>query len=358
MTQLNNILNKFEKKTNDRFDSIDDYFSKSNIETTHEEKCQCGCVSTVNIFGIFKRKLTAIKEFFDYSFEKKYIDKESELFQHLAVSNIELIYSKHDFEKYMYILKNLLTPDTVKRTFKLKYDYTTYYTLFHTIAWGAYSFSSEEIDEIFEFFDSISFDFTTTGTLYTDFLGVGISLMDKKIILKLLERGAKFTPTVFDTLNDKIYNNITPFKRDMDVIKNDDDLTKKLLHLIYYSDEIQELFKPEFLEYGYYGDSFTKNDNGYRQKDIEFKNNLIDFCEKNGVEYSSIYSGEFDTQYGRSWKIRPPNTMELYIEIIKIVKEFLTQEMKVKLMNKYMEGSRPIEKIFPLYHHQFCELFS
>jgi hypothetical protein len=114
----------------------------------------------------------------------------------------------------MYILKNVLTPSTVKMRIKL--DNTdnddsenAYYNIFHVLGWGYYSPSEDEVKELFKFFDSINFDFSIKGIYYDDFLSIGVILMNPKMITSLIERGAQFTPKIFDNFIGKLGRNIT-----------------------------------------------------------------------------------------------------------------------------------------------------
>lgn len=378
MLDIDSLFDKFQTKADNRFESVDEYFKTNTIETTHMSTCVCGCVDITGFFDILRKEYEVVKEFLEYCFEKNYIKKDDETFQLKCATKIQ-IYTKDCFQKYMYILKNVLTPSIVKM--RLKIDNTenddsenAYYNIFHVIGWGYYSPSENEIKELFDFFDSINFDFSIKGIYYDDFLSIGIMTRDLKIISSLLERGAQFTQKVFDYVIKSLYENITSLKEKIDSVNNhikrlelsennnkcqydalQQYVTKqKLYNAIYYSDEIQDLFKPEFLIYDY-----EKN---YDQIDIEFEKIMKEFCVRNQIEYSDKYWDtlfhEFNMQGKRYDTIRPPSVMENFIQVYRLVEQFMSNEMKSQLLKKYMEGSRPIEKIFPDFHQKFCEMFS
>ncbi len=370
MLDIDSLFDKFQTKADNRFESVDEYFKTNTIETTHSSKCVCGCVDITGFFDILRKEYEVVKEFLEYCFEKNYIKKDDETFQLKCATKIQ-IYTKDCFQKYMYILKNVLTPSIVKMRIKL--DNTdnddsenAYYNIFHVLGWGYYSPSEDEVKELFKFFDSINFDFSIKGIYYDDFLSIGVILMNPKMITSLIERGAQFTPKIFDNFIGKLGRNITVLKKNLDSAQKDvcryesfENKKKfhyemlhvyntklKLYNLIYYSDEIQNLLKPEFLIYDH-----EKN---YDQIDIEFEKIFREFCTKNQIEYSD----EFNSQSKRFWTIRPPSVMENFIQVYRLIEQFMSNEMKSQLKEKYIIGSRPIERVFPDFHQKFCKMFS
>lgn len=182
----------------DRHSIIDAFFASggSFYYSSNSSTCDCGCNSIKNLSELMSRRpVSHIKDFYDYLFEKNYVDIHSEKFQMEIFNTLceFCFFDVSDFSEeqsyFEYALMNLILPEYIVKF--VRYDKDSKGTLFHKLYYY-YVMPRNFMERMFAIFDVAGFDYTTPGCC-NSLLDLAVSMKDAYSIGQLLKRGASLT---------------------------------------------------------------------------------------------------------------------------------------------------------------------
>lgn len=343
-------------------------FQEVKYCSTHEN----GSRSVFTLFdSLFVCPLYAIIDVIDYMILKDYINRNDFKFQKMIIKQISKYkYHIEDLNKFLYCCKNYLFPETINSYYETEQKFTGHiynYSLLDRVIKTSMSItlSKEYIDELFDFFDSIGFQYTNPK--YTHLMYFAVESMNSFIIEKLIDRKLNFnSPLIIEYLVDNMRNQINPFQTYTELNMN-----KIFCGSVWVSDKYKlecEFYKyilqiPELIL-----ELYTDNDNKHYGKHIELKvRNILKTLKLNDIDdnfartfrynehkmnnfvkkkyllnciqlYETLYRFGFDFEQIFSYETKPTNK---YIGL-----------KPMSLYELYIHGSLPIQIVYPEEHQK------
>jgi len=321
--------------------------------------------------SLFNCPLYAIVDVIDYMILQEYINRNDIKFQKMIIKQISK-YKTHieDLDKFLYCCKNYLIPETINRYYEIekKFNDSIFnYSLLDRVIKTSMSItlSNEYIDELFDYFDSINFEYTNSK--YTHLMYFAVESMNSYIIKKLVDRNLKFNnPLIIKYLVDNIRNQINQFQTYTELNMN-----KLFCGSVWVPDK--DIFESKFYKYILQKpelilELYTDNDNKNYGKHIELKvKNIIKTLGLNDIDDNFARTFRYNEQKMNNFinKKYLLSCIQLYETLYSFGFDFeqvFLYETKstdkyiglksMTLYELYMHGSLPIQIVYPVEHQR------
>jgi len=373
------VVHEFTERTQERFICADRYFFSWICGTEEKEKCVRDAMKNI-IPHIMKLTAYIVEEFFQYCFKEHSIQRQDEQFQITVAQNCGPVISTDCCIKYIYILKNVLVPETIRKRFED--DSGKIVTLLNALVGSsdvfscAYEFSDDQVDEIFKIFDGaqFSYDVEKGGP---SILSAVLRTGNPKFIRGLFQRKCVIFDCDYAGIGHFVYKTLTYGQSLMDYYAfNLSQQRHKLCKLVLDSDaNILKFFEDKYAEY--HGDDF-----GCEENDSECVDMLKKLCVDNQIKCNGFWPSDeefysnvhpLSIRFIRSLISRPCSEYDKIIEVLEILRdngldlqkkiEFTvgdipTRKIQTTFIDLYMTGCAPIRVLRPKYHEKLTKFFS
>lgn len=337
------------------------------IEVSYCTTCDCGAISNYTFFdSLFKRPLEAIIDIVDYMILKEYIGRSDPEFEKIIIKQItEYKYQIEELQKFMYFTKNYINPVTINNYLELDGGCTYYSFLDRVINTGIF-LPDDYVDELFEFFDSIGFEYTKPE--YTNLMYFAVDSRNSKCVKKLVERGLSVNlPIIYEHLFERVRIDIISFQTftelNMDRINS-------------YTDKIsvpdEDKLKCKFYEYllkrpDLIKEFFTDDNDESRTRIIQKK--VIEIIKTFGLKDYHDFIYDFNHNDNRMNKFIREKELADFVNLFQTLDmgslkfdKVLTQKFNktdqylllkpMTLYELYIHGSFPIQLMYPDLHQK------
>jgi hypothetical protein len=312
---------------------------------------------------------------------KGYIIKYDDEFQQMIIGEISKFhYSDDAVEKYLYCCKEYLLPDKINKYLSVEtYDTKEIfsYSLLCKIINTGSELSEEDINRIFDFFDSISFVYT--NPLYTHLMYFAMSSMNLSCIKKLVERGLTFdSPIIIELLFDKMRTHIISMQTQTEFnfnrknslsddayVSNDDRINCEFYKLI-LQEKRADLLTEFFTDYE--SDDETYDETEDKARSVIIMEKIDEIIQPFGIK-QSYFTNRFDSNSCRMHHFIKRSSLIEFIELYKLLamskfdfgQKFTKLEdptdkyMQLEpmtLYDVYMHGSFPIQVLYLDLHQE------